>query len=201
MKIKFTYREEKQLDYLHEIFFTIHNLTGKTIKYYTPTFLYYNRVDDVVGPEQGIAYKFTGPVGPDREEEDMIDDIDHDACGSVRSELVDIEIEYMDKSKEVLTPDQIDLKFIPQGNCYIATAVYGSYQTPELWVLRRYRDCYLSARWWGRCFIGIYYFISPILVKCLTPIPGVKKQLKRVLNCFVERLRRNGYSDTPYQDK
>ena len=26
------------------------------------------------------------------------------------------------------------------GGCYVATAVYGSYDCPEVWVLRRYRD-------------------------------------------------------------
>ena len=50
------------------------------------------------------------------------------------------------------------------GGCYIATCVYGSYDCPEVWRLRRYRDYYLKHHWWGRLFIKIYYVISPKLV-------------------------------------
>lgn len=42
------------------------------------------------------------------------------------------------------------------GRCYIATAVYGSYDCPEVWVLRRYRDYYLKNSSSGRLFIRLY---------------------------------------------
>ena len=38
--------------------------------------------------------------------------------------------------------------------CYIATAVYGSYDCPQVWVLRRYRDQNLSAHFCGKIFTG-----------------------------------------------
>ena len=49
--------------------------------------------------------------------------------------------------------------------CYIATCVYGSYDCPEVWALRRFRDETLENNRAGRLFISLYYAISPTLVK------------------------------------
>jgi len=54
---------------------------------------------------------------------------------------------------------------INTGGCYVATCVYGSYNCPEVWTLRRFRDDTLGATWYGRLFIHTYYAISPTLVK------------------------------------
>ena len=51
------------------------------------------------------------------------------------------------------------------GCCYVATAVYGSYDCPEVWTLRRFRDDSLAETWYGRAFVKTYYAISPTLVK------------------------------------
>jgi hypothetical protein len=51
------------------------------------------------------------------------------------------------------------------GGCYIATAVYGSYDCPQVWTLRRYRDFTLAESWLGRAFVRVYCTISPTLVK------------------------------------
>ena len=45
--------------------------------------------------------------------------------------------------------------------CYIASAVYGTYDCPELWVLRRFRDYGLRKSKIGRAFVRFYYAISP----------------------------------------
>lgn len=52
-----------------------------------------------------------------------------------------------------------------KAGCYIATCVYGSYDCPEVLVLREFRDTKLSSSFSGRVFIKLYYLISPILVK------------------------------------
>ena len=52
-----------------------------------------------------------------------------------------------------------------QAGCYVATAVYGSYDCPQVWTLRRFRDNTLTGSWYGRAFIRVYYTISPTLVK------------------------------------
>lgn len=50
---------------------------------------------------------------------------------------------------------------VKKEGCYIATAVYGSYDHPNVLVLRRFRDVYLSNTKWGRAFIRVYYRYSP----------------------------------------
>ena len=45
------------------------------------------------------------------------------------------------------------------GGCYVATCVYGSYDCPQVWTLRRYRDYTLVKTWYGRSFIRTYYTI------------------------------------------
>jgi len=49
--------------------------------------------------------------------------------------------------------------------CYIATCVYGSYDCPEVLVLRSFRDRVLKRSLPGRAFIRVYYAISPRLVR------------------------------------
>ena len=51
------------------------------------------------------------------------------------------------------------------GGCYVATCVYGSYDCPEVWTLRRFRDNTLEKSIFGRAFIKMYYAISPTIVK------------------------------------
>ena len=38
------------------------------------------------------------------------------------------------------------------GGCYVATCVYGSYDCPQVWTLRRFRDDTLGSTWYGRAF-------------------------------------------------
>ena len=87
------------------------------------------------------------------------------------------------------------------NGCYVATAVYGSYDCPQVWTLRRYRDYRLDATWYGRLFIMLYYAISPALVKWFGHTEWFKKMWKGRLDRMVERLQNEGYEDTPYNDK
>lgn len=87
------------------------------------------------------------------------------------------------------------------GGCYVATAVYGSYDCPEVWTLRRYRDYTLAETWFGRLFIFLYYAISPTLVKCFGEAVWFKNMWKPKLDKMVKRLNKQGVADTPYQDR
>ena len=87
------------------------------------------------------------------------------------------------------------------GGCYVATAVYGSYDCPEVWTLRRFRDNTLGSTWYGRAFIRTYYAISPTIVKWFGNTAWFKKMWRGTLDRMVKKLESNGVENTPYQDK
>lgn len=88
-----------------------------------------------------------------------------------------------------------------KNGCYVATCVYGSYDCPEVWVLRRYRDNTLDGCFLGRTFIKIYYAVSPKLVKLFGKQNWFVCGCKSVLDKHVYKLREKGIPDTPYDDK
>ena len=87
------------------------------------------------------------------------------------------------------------------NGCYIATCVYGSYDCPQVWILRRYRDDTLASTWRGRLFIHIYYAISPTLVKWFGKTNWFKTMWRGTLDRIVKKLGANGVENTPYKDK
>ena len=87
------------------------------------------------------------------------------------------------------------------NGCYIATCVYGSYDCPQVWTLRRFRDDTLSSTWYGRAFIRTYYAISPTLVKWFGNTTWFKKMWKATLDRMVKKLKEEGVENTPYEDK
>lgn len=88
-----------------------------------------------------------------------------------------------------------------QGGCYVATAIYGSYDCPQVWTLRRYRDNTLAKTWYGRLFIHTYYAISPTLVKWFGHTVWFKKMWSGRLDRLVANLNAKGIEDSPYEDK
>lgn len=87
------------------------------------------------------------------------------------------------------------------GGCYVATAVYGSYDCPQVWTLRRYRDYTLAKTWYGRAFIRTYYATSPTLVKWFGSTEWFKKIWQNKLDHMVAKLQANGIESTPYKDR
>lgn len=87
------------------------------------------------------------------------------------------------------------------SGCYVATAVYGSYDCAEVWTLRRFRDDTLASTWYGRAFIKTYYAISPTLVKWFGNTQWFKKMWKPTLDKMVRNLNNKGVENTPYNDK
>lgn len=86
------------------------------------------------------------------------------------------------------------------GGCYIATAVYGSYDCPEVWILRRFRDYSLTKSIFGRLFIKLYYTVSPVIVRLFGDTVWFQHFWKDRLDKIVLGLRKKGYEDTPYFD-
>ena len=87
------------------------------------------------------------------------------------------------------------------NGCYIATCVYGSYDCPQVWTLRRFRDNTLGTTWYGRAFIRTYYAISPTLVKWFGKTAWFKKLWKGKLDRMIAKLQAKGIESTPYDDK
>ncbi|MBP5446151.1 MAG: leucine-rich repeat domain-containing protein [Acholeplasmatales bacterium] len=104
-------------------------------------------------------------------------------------------------SKTVNEPIYKDKFAIPKKQkCYIATCVYNSYETKELFVLRRYRDKCLRRTWYGRLFIKFYYFNAPIVIKLFGKMKWFNKLWRKILDRKVKKLIKKGYLDSYYED-
>lgn len=84
------------------------------------------------------------------------------------------------------------------NGCFIATAIYGSYDCPEVWILRRFRDSTLASSTFGKLFIQVYYAISPPLLRILGS--HAKPLFRGPVNALVRALERKGYSSDAYYD-
>lgn len=74
------------------------------------------------------------------------------------------------------------------SGCYVATMVYGSYDAPEVMVLRKFRDNTLSHSKAGRAFIRWYYNWSPGFVAKYNHLSWLHLIIKIVLNRLVKFL-------------
>ena len=113
-----------------------------------------------------------------------------------------------DEDKEVVTnskpdgyvPPEEQFSMTSKKGCYIATCVYNSYDCPEVWTLRRFRDNYLEKSAPGRLFIKCYYAISPKIVDIFGDFNLFRMPCKVILDKFVRFLNRKGVSNEKYND-
>lgn len=121
----------------------------------------------------------------------------------------EITVDFIAKLKQQILNDLANREINPKvtettekksGGCYIATAVYGSYDCPEVWILRRYRDFYLMNNSFGRMFVKLYYKVSPTLVKMFGNTKIFNYVFKAFLDKKIELLKEKGYSDNRYND-
>lgn len=111
------------------------------------------------------------------------------------------ELEYLTLYKQIASTKKPAPKTETNNSgCYIATAVYHSYDCPEVWTLRRYRDSVLSSTWYGRLFIKTYYRISPTIVKWLGDKGWFTSIWKKILDPIVKKLQDVGFESTRYTD-
>mgnify|MGYP000958994943 CR=1 FL=1 len=99
-----------------------------------------------------------------------------------------------------LSSEKLEAMTTAKKGCYIATAVYGSYNCPQVFVLRRYRDKVLSSNFVGRLFIKMYYIFSPLIVKLFGKAGWFNRFWKRRLDKKVKSLKQKGFEDKPYTD-
>ncbi len=85
--------------------------------------------------------------------------------------------------------------------CYIATAVYGTYNCPQLWTLRRFRDDKLLHTWYGRLFVKFYYATSPIVIRIFGKTKWFNRFWRTRLDSITQKLQSKGYQKSPYKDR
>lgn len=123
-----------------------------------------------------------------------------DLVGQQRSDgTYFVELDSIPELKSELEQEEANAK--NSGGCYIATCVYGSYDCPSVWTLRRYRDKVLAKTWYGCVFIAVYYKVAPVLVRWFGGTRWFKELWKNRLDKLVKRLKNQGFENTPYQDK
>ena len=68
--------------------------------------------------------------------------------------------------------------------CFVATACYGNYDHPTVFVLRRFRDRTLMATPGGRRFVHVYYRWGPVLAGIFGRVPSLKVPTRLFLGFF-----------------
>lgn len=114
--------------------------------------------------------------------------------------IVELDLMYKKHDDAYLKELKSSMRKFTYGYCYVATAVYGSYDCPQVWTLRRFRDNTLAATWYGRTFIHVYYAISPTLVKYFGHTEWFRKMWRGTLDRMVNELNNEGVPNTPYND-
>lgn len=89
---------------------------------------------------------------------------------------------------------------VAEYNCFMATTVFGTYDCPELWVLRRFRDKKLYTERSLLPYIDLYYKISPPIIKLFKKSDTFQSFIKSFLFRLVQFLKSKNYEDTPYSD-
>ena len=105
-----------------------------------------------------------------------------------------------EKSEEPTSSEPKPASSSTKAGCYVATCVYHSYDCPEVWSLRRYRDYYLKEHLFGRLFIKVYYAVSPTIVRWFGKTKWFNHIFKNYLDRKVKKLIDNGYSTEKYYD-
>ncbi|MDR3230785.1 MAG: hypothetical protein LBT65_05050 [Synergistaceae bacterium] len=87
-----------------------------------------------------------------------------------------------------LDPHGVKLEDSSHRRCYIATAVYGSCEAPEVLTLRRFRDEVLLRSSSGRKFVALYYRYSPPCAEKLKNHRYVNRVVKFFLDGIVRTI-------------
>ena len=101
----------------------------------------------------------------------------------------------LSRDKELTAWRNKNASNVSAGECFVATAVYGDPSSSELILLRRYRDQVLDKHAWGRCFVSIYYSISPFLARMIGRSEWARQVVRRYFLDPVVRTIRQKFSD------
>jgi len=77
--------------------------------------------------------------------------------------------------------ESLESKDTKRSGCFIATAVYGQSNSPEIELLQRFRDKFLMTRLGGRLFVSYYYRLSPPIARLIDRSEFGKELMRRLL--------------------
>jgi hypothetical protein len=132
------------------------------------------------------------------EAKEVIDRLDSTAASSdLSAQDLDHSYKKSSKSSDLYTPDLRPSKdsSVKKSGCYIATAVYGSYDAPEVRVLRTFREDVLAQSMAGRIFIQFYYAVSPPIARRLKNAKRINRAVRRLLDGIVQKIDIGGTNE------
>lgn len=137
------------------------------------------------------SYDFLHKIMSDLNDNDLL---------TIYNKLNAIRYPYIKDVKAIIDSRGLQAAKAKSGGCYVATCVYGSYDCPPVWTLRRFRDEMLANSFFGRLFIKIYYAVSPTAVNLFGEQEWFHKLFKSSLDKLVKKLQDKGIENTPYND-
>lgn len=75
------------------------------------------------------------------------------------------------------------------GDCFVATAAFGTPWEPEIQILRNWRDSHLRYSSLGRAFIGFYYNKGPVAARFIRRHPAFKKPVRSVIRLIIRAFK------------
>ena len=127
---------------------------------------------DIVGLPNGLQYNLTKAA----EQNSLIISVSGLATDPIDT-ISEIEVSVKASAftdSEARDTETIKVMIEPCKDCFIATAAYGSYIDPHVWVLRHFRDTVLVNSSFGRWFISEYYHYSPPMAGIIRQSPGLR---------------------------
>lgn len=70
------------------------------------------------------------------------------------------------------------------AQCFVGSAIYGL-NSPEVSLLRHWRDNFLARHFWGQQFIKFYYEIGPSLASYVSRHSTLKRVIQMILDSFI----------------
>jgi len=101
----------------------------------------------------------------------------------IEGERIEVELSL----REILIPQYYStisassLSSSSSSKCFIATACYGSEQSPEVQVFRQFRDAHLLRFQIGRWVVRQYYSLSPRIAILLVKYPRIASSFRKVV--------------------
>jgi hypothetical protein len=96
---------------------------------------------------------------------------------------------YYPDSFEFLPPLWDKTSSPKKTGCFVATVVYGDYNSAEVIKLRMFRDKILNKSILGKVFISMYYLVGPLLADLVNYF-NLNKIVRKVLNYLIIRIKK-----------